>query len=434
LDKTIWSNIKLDSYSSLDSDIKCDVLVIGGGIAGILIAYKLTNAGKNVVVVEMGKIGEKKTVKTTASITLLQDVSYHELISNIGFDKTKTYYKACQDAILEYKKLSNYLDFYYEDVSSYKYFKDDNDNLNKEIEALNNLEIAYNLVDKVSLPILFDKAIEFKNQGQMNPMMLLKELSKFIKIYENTKIIKVKDNKAYTESYTITADSIVVATGFPFNKFRGLYSLKMHQNKSYVITTKNTLNFKGNVVGSKISDLYFRDYNGSLIIGGNDIKTGKFNNGFTDLFDFVDKNIDEKVEYRWINQDCITLDDIPYIGRLGLIKDNIYVATGFNLWGMTGAMIASTVIKSLICDDVILYENIFSPSRLYKIAPLIDNVFTSTINLLKFNKKRCNHLGCSLIFDDDEKHYECPCHGSKFDSNGKLIDGPSINDLDIKEN
>ena len=139
MDKTIWSNIKLDSYSSLDSDIKCDVLVIGGGIAGILIAYKLTNAGKNVVVVEMGKIGEKKTVKTTASITLLQDVFYNELISNIGFDKTKTYYKACQDAILEYKKLSNYLDFDYEDVSSYKYFKDDNENLNEEIGALNNL-------------------------------------------------------------------------------------------------------------------------------------------------------------------------------------------------------------------------------------------------------------------------------------------------------
>ena len=392
--KTIWSNIELESYNKLTLDIKCEVLVIGGGLTGLLIAYKLMNAGKNVVVVEMGKVALKKTVKTTAFITALQDVFYHELISSMGLEKTKNYLKACLDSIYEYKKLSNNLDFDFEEVSSYKYFKDDNDNLNKEIEALKQLEFDYNLVDRVSLPIHFDKAIEFKNQAQMNPMMLVKELTKFVKIYENTKIIKVKGHKAYTDTNTITADNIVIATGFPFNKFRGLYSLKMHQNKSYVITTKNTLYFKGNIIGSKNSDLYFRDYCGSLIIGGNDIKTGKFNNGFDDLFDFVDKNIGEKVEYKWINQDCITLDDIPYIGRLGLLKDNIYVATGFNLWGMTGAMIASNVIKSMICDNIILYDNIFSPSRFYKIVPLIENVGNSAIKLLKLNKTRCNHLGC----------------------------------------
>jgi hypothetical protein len=352
------------------------------------------------------------------------------MLKNIGYEKTKLYLNSCLEAIEEYKNLSNELDFDFEDVSSYKYYINDEISFENEIKALKSLEYNFNVVSKVSLPINFDKAIEFKNQGQMNPMLLISELAKKIKIYENTKIIKVKEGIAYTEKYKINAKSIVIATGFPFLKFKGLYSLKMYQNKSYVITTENKYNFKGNMIGSNNSDLYFRDYKGSLIVGGNDIKTGKFNEGFNTLLSFINNNEFKKVNYEWINQDCITLDNIPYIGRISSMSDDIYVSTGFNLWGMTSAMTAAKLISDLICKKTNKYEILFNPSRMYKLKPLFGNISTSIINLLKINKTRCNHLGCSLVKDKENECYECPCHGSKFRTNGDLIDGPAINNLD----
>jgi glycine/D-amino acid oxidase-like deaminating enzyme len=428
LDETIWSNIKLKSFPTLTKDINCDVLVIGGGISGILIAHQLKKNNKEVVVVEMDRVGMKKTVKTTAFITALQDQNYHDLITNIRLEKTKLYLDSCLEAVSFYKKLSNELDFDFEEVSSYKYFNNEEE-LEKETKALDQLGFSYEVADKVNLPISFYKAIEFKNQGQMNPMKLIKALSNGLNIFENTKIIKIKNNCAYTENNKINAKSIVVATGFPFMKLKGLYSLKMYQNKSFVITCENTLNFKGNIIGNNDSNLYFRDYKGSLIIGGNDIKTGKFNGGYKELEYFVEKNIKEKIKYKWINQDCITLDGIPYIGRASYFASDLYVATGYNLWGMTSAMQASHLISDLICKKDNKYEKLFNPSRLYKMTPLFSNIGVSFINLIKINKNRCNHLGCGLIFDDENECFECPCHGSKFHKNGVVIDGPTIKKL-----
>jgi hypothetical protein len=96
---------------------------------------------------------------------------------------------------------------------------------------------------------------------------------------------------------------------------------------------------------------------------------------------------------------------------------------------MTSSMISALIIRDLICENTNKYEELFNPSRLYKILPLLGNASTAIINLLKINKKRCNHLGCSLVEMSEEDSYECPCHGSKYHKNGELIDGPAINDL-----
>ena len=432
MNKTIWSDIVINSYNKLEENIECDVLIIGGGLAGVLSAYFLKNDGFDVVLVEMDRIGQRKTVKTTAVVTALQDVFYHNLIKEIGLNKTKLYLDACTYSIKKYKELATKIDFDYEEVSSYKYFKNDEENLKLEVDALKKLDFPFKLVDKVNLPLEFDLAIEFSEQGQFNPMKLIKELIKGIKIYENTKIIKLNDNIAYTENHLIRANKIVVTTGFPFMKFKGLYSLKMYQNKSYVITVDNNLNFKGNIIGSKKEQLYFRDYNGKLIIGGNDIETGYFNDGFLKLKEFNDKFNKSKIDYQWVNQDCITLDDLPYIGQFSYFSNHLYVATGFNLWGMTGAMLGAMIINDIISKTPNKYQALFNPSRLYKIKPLAVNLLNSLMNIMTFNERRCNHLGCSLVKDEDTDCYECPCHGSKYESNGKLLDGPAIKNLKNK--
>lgn len=429
MSKTIWDNDILKKFDRLYVDIETDVLVIGGGLCGILCAYRLSLAGKRVVLVEQNKIANCKTKRTTASITALQDVMYSDLIKSIGFDNAKLYLEANLLAINEYKELSKKFDFDYETVPSYKYSLDDLDILINEIEQIKKLGYDAELCDFINAPIKIKGAIKFNNQGQMNPVKLIKSLINDLEIYENTKIIKINEKTAYTlDGNKIYAKNIVVCTGYPFLKIKGLFPLKQYQEKSYVVAFKNNKKLDGNAIGISKNDLYFRDYKDYLIIGGNQLKTGKKINGFDfvdSVISFDDQNI---IKYQWVNQDCVTLDKIPYIGKYGYF-DNVYVATGFNLWGMTGSMISSI----LICDYILKKHNkffkLFDPNRSMKVLNTIKNTGSAIKGLATPKLKRCSHLGCALKWIEEEQVYECPCHGSKYDKNGKLIDGPAINNI-----
>lgn len=414
--KTIWQEDKLDSFDSLQENIETEVLVIGGGICGILTAYYLSEKFE-VVLVEANKIASSRTGKTTAVITALQDALYNDLIRKLGKSFAKKYLNASLEAIEEYAKLSSIYDFDFERVNSYKYFKNQKYKLEKEYTAIQ--ELGYS-------PIIEDDyALCFPNQAQMNPLKLISDLIKHFKIYENTKIVKIKNQTAYTDQYQIKAQHIVVATGYPFLKLKGLYPLKLTQKKSYVAVVEDIKSDKDfNAIGCEEGDLYFRTYKNKLFIGGNDQKTGNTIAGFTPVLRYIEKNYSEhKISFQWVNQDCITLDSLPYIGKYFKHQD-IFVATGFNFWGMTGTMIAAHVITDAILKRNNPYAGLFSPNRRSPLLPLLENVGTAFMNLLK-PKKRCTHLGCALYYNKEEEVYECPCHGSKYDKNGNVIYNPS---------
>ena len=122
----------------------------------------------------------------------------------------------------------------------------------------------------------------------------------------------------------------------------------------------------------------------------------------------------------------INLDDLPYIG---LIRKGLYVATGFNMWGMTNSILSAYILTNLITNGKSKYSELFNPNRKMLIKPMLNNLCNSVKNLLCFKTPRCPHLGSKLIYNEKEKIYECPCHGSKFHENGKLINGPSKNNL-----
>ena len=137
------------------------------------------------------------------------------------------------------------------------------------------------------------------------------------------------------------------------------------------------------------------------------------------------KEKNKEIINKWINIDCITLDGLPYIGRYSRFSKNMFVATGFNMWGMTKAMLSAHIIIDLIEGRKNKYENLFSPFRKMDKLPLLSNMVNSTKSLLTFGKKRCKHLGCALYYNNVDQTYECRCHGSKYDKEGNIIETPT---------
>lgn len=425
--KSIWSEYKILNFPTLNENLKTEVLVIGGGISGILCAHYLKESGKKVLLVEADRICSKKSLKTTAVITALQDMMYHKN----SVESSKLFLNANLFALERYKKLSEKYDFDFEECSSYKYSKTDSLEIEKEYEFIKSTGVKVNYVSDVGLPITFKRAIEMPNQGQMNPIKLINNLAKDLVIFENTKIEKLKKNIAYTNKNKIEFDSVVVATGYPFLKLKGWFPLKLHQVKSHVISVENKDDYKGNGVGTNPLDIYFRNYKSELLFGSCDIKTGSDCQGFEEINEFILKHYNVKnIKYKWINEDTISLDGFPYIGRYGK-SYNMYVATGYNLWGMTAAMLSSHIITDLINGKENKYEKLFSPSRKVLGKPLFENVSTAVKNLFSFKGPRCSHLGCRLHYNSLDNTYECKCHGSKYNKSGKIIDTPAQKDINI---
>ena len=222
MNNTTWSGYIEKEFPRLDEDAICDVLVVGGGICGILCAYQLQLSGKRVILLEADKICKKKTLKTTATITAIEDVMYYDLINQFGTEKAKLYLEANLFALNEYRNLSHELDFDFEECPSYKYSTVDNGEIELEVAAIKTLGYVCDIREKMPFPIEVAKVLEFENQGQMNPIKLVNNLIKELEIYENSRVIKIKNNIAYTEKNKVTFDNVVVCTGFPFLKLKGL--------------------------------------------------------------------------------------------------------------------------------------------------------------------------------------------------------------------
>lgn len=428
---SIWiDSIELPKFKKLETDIETDILVVGGGIAGILIAYKLSEEGKKVVVLEKNKIGMGITKNTTAFITSQQDTLYQERLKKDGYYHTKLYLEANQKAILDYQKLSKTYAFDFEQLSSFLYSTKESKVIEEEAICLQNLGIDAKIKEKIDLPFSIVKAVEFPNQAQMNPLKLIACLSKKLDIYENTTVTKIKKDCVIANEHMVKANSIIITTHFPFVNRLGLYYAKMYQKRSYVVAIKTKDKIDGIYTNLDENDFYFRKYQDYLIIGGNDCKSGTSENHFESIRKFVEQYYPTaSITNEWSNQDCISLDDKPYIGQYSGFRKNLYVATGFNLWGMTQAMISANILTDLIMNRDNPYQELFNPNRNMFHKQLFMNLGTYLKNVLKPRRKTCTHLGSALVWNEEEQTWECPCHGSRFSENGEVIDNPTKKEL-----
>ena len=429
--QSVWTDsVNFPNFDKLQKDIRTDVLIIGGGITGLLCAYQLHQAGVNYVLVEADRICSGITKNTTAKITSQHGLIYHKLIQRFGVEKARMYLDANEAALREYRRLCKSIECSFESKNSYVYSPDKSHKIAKELNALQKLGFHAEYEHNLPLPFPVVGAVKFKHQAQFNPLKFLSEIAKGLNIYEHTKVQQLAPNLAITGHGKITAKKIIVTTHFPFLNKHGSYFLKMYQHRSYVIAYKNAPNVDGMYVDESLKGLSFRNYKNMLLIGGGDHRTGKHGGNWQELSAFAGVHYSNAKEvYRWATQDCMTLDEVPYIGHYSKNTPSLYVATGFNKWGMTSAMVSAMILRDMVLEKENPYAPVFSPSRSILRPQLIVNAFEATTNLLTPTTKRCPHLGCALKWNPTEHSWDCPCHGSRFTHDGQLIDNPSTNDL-----
>ena len=407
------------------------MLVIGGGMAGILTAYYLQKVGRNVVLVEAHTIGSGMTANTTAVITAQHDTMYKDMIANNGFDVAKDYLYANLQAVENFKQLveDEQIDCDFEITPSYLYSH--KHSLEDEVKALHKLGYEAELVQDIDLPFEIKNAVKFKDMAQFHPLKFLYAMAEKLTIYEHTMVKKIDDHTAYFDGGNIKFKQAVVASHFPFVNKHGMFFIKMYQARSYVMAIENSDAIGGTYIDDREEGFYFRQYGDLLLVGKGEHRTGMKTRAINELKAFKERYYpDAKMRCMWANQDCITLDDIPYIGEYGNMPD-VYVATGFNLWGMTGSMVSANILCEKLCGMENIYEKTFATKRCIFKPQLFANLGMALLNMVYPSVKRCPHLGCALKYNKLEHSWDCSCHGSRFEENGKLINNPALKDKSL---
>ena len=429
--RSLWkATASLPEFPELVGDVRTDVLIIGGGIAGILTAYLLHEKGVRYILVEKGRICSGTTGNTTAKITFQHGLIYDKILKSDGTEAARKYLAANRAAFDKYAELCGKTDCDYEIKDNYVYSTDDRRKLEKEVEALEKIGYIADLCENVPLPIKTVGAVKFPDQAQFNPLKFLSSVAEGLNIYENTFVREMRGNTAVTDKGKIHADTVIAATHFPFINKHGSYFLKLYQHRSYVIALENAQDVNGMYVDECDTGLSFRNYEGLLLLGGGGHRTGKKGGNWAELRAFAAKKYpNSREKHFWATQDCMSLDGIPYIGRYSAKTHGFYVASGFNKWGMTGSMTAAMLLSDMILGKRNGFASVFDPSRSIVKPQLFINGAEAVCNLLTLSKKRCPHLGCALKWNEAERSWDCPCHGSRFTEHGSVLDNPANGDL-----
>lgn len=428
---SLWENIpKYSRFESLNQDLKTDVLIIGGGITGILCAYLLHQADVPYALVEAETVCSGITKNTTAKITSQHGLIYSKLIRRLGTERAKQYLQANEAALGQYRKVCGGIDCDFEKKDAYVYSLDSRKKIEKEAEALVQLGFPASFSDSLPLPFPVAGAVKFPNQAQFNPLKFVFSITEGLHIYEHTKVNELAGTTAFTRKGKMKAKKIIIATHFPFINKHGCYFLKMYQHRSYVLALENAQDTGGMYIDAAQKGLSFRNSGDLLLLGGGSHRTGKKGGNWQELRAFARRYYPASTErYHWATQDCMTLDGVPYIGPYSAGTQDLFVATGFNKWGMTSSMAAAMLLCDMVQGKQNPFAEVFSPSRSILRPQLAINGLEAAVNLLTPAKKRCPHLGCALKWNPYERTWDCPCHGSRFTKNGRLIDNPATGNL-----
>ena len=485
------------NYPNLSKDIDTDVLIVGGGITGILTAYMLSKSSLNISIVEADKMAMGVTANTTAKITSQHGLLYDYLLNSFGFDIAKGYLDSNEEAIkiIEniVKKENIDCDFTKQDAYVYTCDKLSTQRIVDEVSSVTSLGLNAEYVIECPLPFPIEAAIKFPNQAQFHPRKYLLSLlpileKRNVNIFENSKVVDIKHIKdkyeVYVNDHKITTKYLIMSSHYPIKNFPGMYFIKMYQESSYAIGVEIEEDvFDGMYISCDTPSTSFRNatYDNEkklLIVGGASHKTGatdvNIDDSYTNLENYI-KSIypNANIKYRWMTEDCVSLDKIPYIGEFSNFLPNMYVATGYKKWGMTTSHVAAKIISDKILGNENLYENIYTATRLEPIKNskefgnmLKQSVYSLAIDKLSspiksytelkndsggvvdYKGKKlgiykdkngkmfavipyCKHLGCELSWNNLEKTWDCPCHGSRYYYNGKIITEPTTENLDI---
>lgn len=484
---SFWrSTEKLPSYNHLNMDVDVDVVVAGGGIAGITTAYMLAKEGKKVALVEARELASGTTGYTTSKLSAQHSLIYDEMIKRYDKETAKKYYQANMEALALVKQFQEEEQIDCELVEEDAYVFTESDDwkvrLEKEAQAYETLGIDGELIDNMPLDIDIKAALVMHKQAQFHPVKYLHGLLKAIEkndglIFENTSVIDIEQNNdkitcKTDQKYSLTCENVVFATHAPSYEPEDFYSENLTPESSYALAIKAEKSFpEGMYINAELPKRTMRamtdqgeDY---ILVGGESHDTGdglSTQDRYQDLLHYADKlfGVKEVVDH-WSSHDLYSPDRIPFIGKMFAGKENMYTATGFGKWGLSNGTIGAEVLTDLILGKANAYTALFSPAR--EITEVDEEEESNPFDGDKANEAAkaedlangqgavvkldgddvgayrddqgklhlldiaCTHMGCDVAWNDGDETWDCPCHGSRFNATGGVIEGPALEPL-----
>lgn len=481
--ESLWTaTVPRREFGPLVGSVDCDCLVIGGGIAGLMCALQLQSDGHKVVVVESGKVGFGVTGGTTAKLTLAHGAIYGQL-----GDAAKDYAEANRWGMNLIRDLVDELtidcDFEVRDMIVFAENSEKFDVLTKEYTKAEEIGIPVEWVNTTTAPVKIRGGIKYTDQYQFHPLKFLwRIVDHFVSlggvIYEDTRAYEVKEEepcRVHTMRGTVTANKVVVATNFPVYD-PALYSARLAPYRDYAIAVQIDGDMPAEMsIGASDSSYSFRTHGDLVIVSGEMHKVGQADTAacFNSLEAYaMSKFTVKSVPYKWSTQDCMSLDRMPYIGHISSSSKNVFVATGFSGWGMSTSAYAGKIIADLVADRENPWAGTFDPHRWQSTSAIktfvkenfnvaqrwfgdkiwnqqdadIDALEPGEAAILPLDGEKvaafrdadgtlhavspvCTHLGCDLAWNSAEQSWDCPCHGSRFDFLGQVLQGPAVEDL-----
>ena len=474
--KSIWLDVKNKALKRVTKDLECDALVVGGGITGMSTLYQLRKNNVKALLIERNKCGEGVTARSTAKITYLQEKEYMNIRRFGKVDLAKGYLESQIAAVKELKRVIDKENILCDlKKSESLLFTNDEENKVKLLEEYNFLKESGVDAEFVENGENFKYAIKVSDTYMFHPVKYVIGLKNILQeyVYENSKLEKISREdgvyKCYVNDHVIKCRHVVIATHYPYFILPLLFPFKNHVETSYVGAVK-VREFKNinaiNIDDETISYRYHQDDKNNYLIyltnsmASPNIKSIKGN------FENLKKKYN--FDYVWSNKDIITNDYLPLIGKLDEDDDGVLLACGYNTWGMTNATLSSMILRDIILKRQNKHIELFRPDRLLswnKVVRFFPDAYGSVKAILKSNKgnvnnsrviytkldgknvaiykdennkehivlNRCLHMKCGLVFNEVEKTWDCLCHGSRYDIDGKCIEGPSNHDITFKD-
>jgi len=486
--RSIWKeNVKNNKLSSLNKDTVCDVLVIGGGIAGLSTAYFLKDSGKDIILVDKGKCAEGASARNTGKLTYMQELVYHKLEKNYSEEVAALYFKSQKEAIklvVDMIKENNIeCNLCEEDAYVFINKDSDKDKLDKEISFYKRNNIECEIVDSIPINFSIISGIKINDSYSFNPYKFLvgikNILKEKIKIYENSRCIETKREGDYYISKmengcVIKSKYLVIATQYPFFISPYFVPFKTTVEKSFIVSGKYEID-KFQAISEGKPTFSFNFYNekdGYLVYSRRSHSVTTNLDVREDEEEIVSEYIKyfgKEPEYYFQNHDLMTYDYMPFVGKID--NFDMYVLTGFNKWGNTNGIIGGRVISDLILEKENSYVGIFNPKRSLSMLKIKNLTIYNTMVMTRYvlnkivssksyydksvrieyiNGKKCGiytdvdgiehivsnicpHMKCNLVFNYVDKTWDCPCHASRFDIDGNVIWGPSVYSIKVDE-
>ena len=492
----IGTGPELPGHPELDGDVRADVAVLGGGIVGITTALLLAEAGARVVVLEADRLANGVTGHTTAKVTSQHGLIYSRLRSRFGAEGARAYAQANEAALdwIAGRVEQDGIDCDFRRRPAYAYATSRAERLKaeREAEAASEAGLPAWFTEETPLPYEVEGAVRFDNQGEFHVRKYLAALAAALdardcRVFEHTRAVEVGTDEhclVKAAGGTVTADQVVVATHYPFLD-RSLAFARVHPERSYAIACR--------IAGEPPEGMFISagsptrsirgvplDGDGELLlVGGEGHRTGTGGDTterYRRLEEFAREHWDVRsVDYRWSAQDNTTVDGVPYVGPLTPRNDRVLMATGFAKWGMTGGTAAALVLSDRLLGRDNAWAQLFNPNRLNPRASAAKLVTENAQAGLRFVGDRitkpgrraledlrpgegdivrhdgekvagyrdedgtltavsptCTHLGCQVNFNAAERSWDCPCHGSRFAPDGRVLQGPAVHRLERK--